>query len=332
MWRQEANGFTRYYVTPLCILDLSSLSCSKETFTQSRKIAFHFNVKLWDHDIATVVQKHLRQKHIEAELGDIFILPMQSVRYGQKGKIIKVKPDYAWRPYGDVPFEMTFKMYALGPQICKNLIDLIKKDAKSFIDQFRPYFEYTLVASTTTSRHIKITGNFLQKSSFYSNLTNHNPDKNGIVYMTSEDANKLAHDVFNSATFDEEVSKGYQASDQEGSIIKELLKNFETDKIQSIKLSKENWDSVFWDNIFTRPDVQTSFLNEVATVDGHKKRVKLDDKKAKAFVKKLANKNSKGHDDSANVGAMFAGVGLEVGRGHGETNSDTNVNEDSGYA
>uniref|UniRef100_A0AC34GUP3 Uncharacterized protein n=1 Tax=Panagrolaimus sp. ES5 TaxID=591445 RepID=A0AC34GUP3_9BILA len=204
------------------------------------------------------------------------------------------------------------------------------ENPQNFINEFRPQFEFTLVASSTTSRHIKITGNFLQKSSFYSTLTNHNADKDGYVYLTSQDANKLAHEVYTSASFDEEVSKGYQASEQEDTIIKELLKNFEQDKVQSIGLSKEKWDSVFWDNIFTRPDIQTSFLNEVAKVDGHKKRVKFDDKKAKQFAKRLAKEHSDGHDDSNSIGVMYAGLGVDLAKGHGESQSDTNVDEDSG--
>uniref|UniRef100_A0A914PJZ1 Uncharacterized protein n=1 Tax=Panagrolaimus davidi TaxID=227884 RepID=A0A914PJZ1_9BILA len=108
-----------------------------------------------------------------------------------------------------------------------------------------------------------------------------------------------------------------------------LLQNFKQDKIQSIKLSKEKWDSVFWDNIFTRPDVQTSFLDQTMKFDKKKKEFKMDTKKAEAFMKKLANKHSNGHDDSINVGAMVEGFGIDVGKSHGETESNADASEDA---
>uniref|UniRef100_A0AC34G7Q0 LsmAD domain-containing protein n=1 Tax=Panagrolaimus sp. ES5 TaxID=591445 RepID=A0AC34G7Q0_9BILA len=137
-------------------------------------------------------------------------------------------------------------------------------------------------------------------------------------------ANKLAHDVFNSVSFDEEVSADYKASEKEDSIIKELLKIFEQDKIQSNELSKEKWDSVFWDDIFTRPDIQTSFLNQTMLYNDNTKHFKFDHEKADLFKNSVTNAHANANKNSFSLGGMLEGFGLNFGFSHGEKKSNSN--------
>uniref|UniRef100_A0AC34FI63 Uncharacterized protein n=1 Tax=Panagrolaimus sp. ES5 TaxID=591445 RepID=A0AC34FI63_9BILA len=248
VWRQDIDGYSRFYVTPLCIVDLNSFSCNKNEYQVPSRWVFSFKVKLWDFDVATVVQKALKQKGISAQTGDIIILPMQSVRVGLRDATPNIKTDNKWTPYG-------------------------------------------------------------------------------MVYLKSEDANKLAHEVFNSVSFDEEVSSDYKESKNEDSIIKELLKIFQQDKIQSIKLTDEKWDSVFWDDIFTRPDIQTSYLNNVMKYNENENNFKFDKKSADAFRQKVATEHTDSNSFSVGVGASFAGFGANVETSVSDSHSDANSSD-----
>uniref|UniRef100_A0A914R5E2 Uncharacterized protein n=1 Tax=Panagrolaimus davidi TaxID=227884 RepID=A0A914R5E2_9BILA len=147
------------------------------------------------------------------------------------------------------------------------------------------------------------------------------------IFLTSDDTNKLAHEVFNSASFDEEISDDYKSTKQEQTIINELLKTFEEDKVQSTELSKENWDSVFWDDTFTRPDLQTSFLNETMTYDAKENQFNFDQEKANAFRNKVASSHSDGQKYAAKIGGMFEMIGIDLGGSYTNTHSDSNSNE-----
>uniref|UniRef100_A0AC35G9U0 Uncharacterized protein n=1 Tax=Panagrolaimus sp. PS1159 TaxID=55785 RepID=A0AC35G9U0_9BILA len=327
VWKQNINSYTRYYVTPLCNIDMTSLSCEKDEYSATPRSVFSFKVKLWDFQVATIVQKALKRKNITAETGDIVILPMQFVRVSIGNPNPNMEADEQWTSFSDEPLSMSFRVFPKDEQFCQKMLSDIRTKTEFILSTIKLEFEFSMVASSTASRHIKIKANFLQKSSFYSNLANHNADKNGSIFLTSDDTNKLAHEVFNSASFDEEISDDYKSTKQEQTIINELLKTFEEDKVQSIELSKENWDSVFWDDTFTRPDLQTSFLNETMTYDAKENQFNFDQEKANAFRNKVASSHSDGQKYAAKIGGMFEMIGIDLGGSYTNTHSGSNSNE-----
>lgn len=90
--------------------------------------------------------------------------------------------------------------------------------------------------------------------------------------------NKLSREILQIVLFQETRTAAYVPSDVEDAIIMELVNLIKEQKVkyifieifsqkfkvQSDKITtKEEWGSVFWDDIFTRPDIQTDYLNEV---------------------------------------------------------------------
>lgn len=69
----------RFYVTPLCVLDTSSIKCDVDDYGDGNHHAFTFSLLLWDSLAAETVQLALRQKGIEARASDIIPMPMQMV-------------------------------------------------------------------------------------------------------------------------------------------------------------------------------------------------------------------------------------------------------------
>uniref|UniRef100_A0A914QP75 C-type lectin domain-containing protein n=1 Tax=Panagrolaimus davidi TaxID=227884 RepID=A0A914QP75_9BILA len=112
----------------------------------------------------------------------------------------------------------------------------------------------------------------------------------------SKDLNRLTRDLYNKAFWDEEVSAAYIPSTQEKEIINELLEIFKNQQIQSKDLTENEWNSVFWDDIFARPDIQTNYANEVLKYDEKERSFKYDKEKDHQFrknIEKMRNSNNK---------------------------------------
>ena len=73
------------------------------------------------------------------------------------------------------------------------------------------------------SRVVNITGKTIAKSDFFSKLVNDYSDKTGMVYLQSDDFNKLARDIYRTVATSDEVSADYIPSHEENQIISELL-------------------------------------------------------------------------------------------------------------
>uniref|UniRef100_A0A914YHP0 Uncharacterized protein n=1 Tax=Panagrolaimus superbus TaxID=310955 RepID=A0A914YHP0_9BILA len=114
-----------------------------------------------------------------------------------------------------------------------------------------------MIVGQHDTKNFNLTGKSLQKSSFFSELVNKHADKNGVVYLQSKDLNRLTRELYNKVAYDEVVSSDYIPSTQEKEVIKDLLEIFKDQQIQSKDLTEDEWDSVFWDDIFSRPDIQT---------------------------------------------------------------------------
>uniref|UniRef100_A0A914Z430 Uncharacterized protein n=1 Tax=Panagrolaimus superbus TaxID=310955 RepID=A0A914Z430_9BILA len=125
VWKQDINNYSRFYVTPLCIIDLNSFSCDKNAYQIPARWVFSFKVKLWDFEVATLVQKALKQKNIIAQPGDIIILPMQSVRVGLRNPTPNIKVDYKWTPFGDQSLVMTFELYPKDEAFCHTMVGFL---------------------------------------------------------------------------------------------------------------------------------------------------------------------------------------------------------------
>src|SRR6185437_8718667 len=84
-----------------------------------------------------------------------------------------------------------------------------------------------------------------------------------MVYLTSSDSNDLARDIYHTVLVHEEITASYIPSSEEDKIIHDLLGVISNQQIESTHLTDSEWESVFWDEIFTRPDITTEYLKEV---------------------------------------------------------------------
>uniref|UniRef100_A0A914QMX6 Uncharacterized protein n=1 Tax=Panagrolaimus davidi TaxID=227884 RepID=A0A914QMX6_9BILA len=305
-------------------MEIDSIKCSRDKWSNVHRHIFGFNVKLWDLNAAKVIQNALKETNVNVSLSHILPLPMQMVRLGLAGKDLIVEVDNQWRSNQDQPHVMAFEMYTRHEQSCNEMMSEAKNDTKQFLSGLKPYFEFTMVVGQHESRNVNLTGKTLQKSSFFSQLANKHADKNGIVYLQSKDLNRLTRDIYNKVAYEELISADYISSTQEQQIIKELLEVFKDQQIQSKDLTKDEWNSVFWDDIFARPDIQTDYANEVIKYDEKENKFKYDAEKDRHFRQNIENKY---HDSSKNEKegkASFHWFSLFKARARGKTLGENN--------
>uniref|UniRef100_A0A914PMQ4 Uncharacterized protein n=1 Tax=Panagrolaimus davidi TaxID=227884 RepID=A0A914PMQ4_9BILA len=122
VWRQDSHGYSKFYVTPLCVMELDSIECSRDEYSHLHRHIFRFDLKLWDSKAAKVVQNALKQKNVEASLSDILPLPMQMVRIGLGGKDLIVEADNQWRSNQDQPHSITTGLYTRHEHFCNKMV------------------------------------------------------------------------------------------------------------------------------------------------------------------------------------------------------------------
>ncbi len=131
-----------------------------------------------------------------------------------------------------------------------------------------------LTAEQRATRTITIKGSSFAKSRMFASLKNMLPDTD-TKYMQSDDANKLMNEVVSNIIAEDVVSGSYVAQDDQ-LVVKDLLaKQLSLPTVQSQHMAKHEWDSIFWDPTFARPDKVTNYLNETMTYDQGKDQFTL---------------------------------------------------------
>uniref|UniRef100_A0A914D215 Uncharacterized protein n=1 Tax=Acrobeloides nanus TaxID=290746 RepID=A0A914D215_9BILA len=246
----------------------------------------------------------LNSKGFNASIDEILPLPMQMIRLNINPNVkSKVYVDNQWRSNQNQPNTMSFKLYT---------------GSEEFFAAKREY------------RNIKITGSTMAKSSFFSKLEN-KYRKNGIVYLNSEDMNKLARDVAHTVYASDEVTANYIGTDQEDQLVNKIIDMLKEQKALANEIQKDEWNSVFWNDIFSRPDVQSDLYNQSFTYDQGKKHFIYNEAKDKQFRSSIQNKSHHDHQNSATsrVDTSFAAEASFLDFFSGSTNENEQVDKSS---
>uniref|UniRef100_A0A914PEA7 Uncharacterized protein n=1 Tax=Panagrolaimus davidi TaxID=227884 RepID=A0A914PEA7_9BILA len=198
-----------------------------------------------------------------------------------------------WRSYQGQPNGILFDLLIRNKSFCNEMVDDVKTDPETFLDRTKLYFEFTMFAGQESYRTVNITGSTIMKSNFFAKLSNEYSDKNGTVFLQSDDLNKLAREIYRNTIFHDQQTDNYISSKDENEIIKELLNEIKGEQVLSSQLSMEDWKSVFWNDIFSRPDLQTNYLNDILVVDADKKHFKYEEINDHNFMGNLENRYGK---------------------------------------
>uniref|UniRef100_A0AC34FYK9 Uncharacterized protein n=1 Tax=Panagrolaimus sp. ES5 TaxID=591445 RepID=A0AC34FYK9_9BILA len=310
VWKDDTHGYSRFYVTPLCVIDISTINCKKDEYSDVHRYVLNFYLKLWDSAAARTVELALKQKNFTVRASDILPLPMQMVRLGiGKHVTSNIKVENQWRSHQDQPNVVAFEIFTKHKHFCDKMVNDSTTDLETFLVRTKLFFEFSMVLQQRASRNLNISGTTLAKSSFFK-----------MVYLTSKDLNHLVRDIMNVVNVEEEVTSTYIPSEEENQIIQELLGIFREQQIPSHELTKEEWNSVFWNDIFSRPDIQTEYFNETLKYDENEQQFHYDAAKDHQFREKLANKFDSHNQKtkSTNHGFSFKGFGFTTGGSRSE--------------
>uniref|UniRef100_A0A914Q3Z1 Uncharacterized protein n=1 Tax=Panagrolaimus davidi TaxID=227884 RepID=A0A914Q3Z1_9BILA len=273
VWREDVHGYDRFFVTPLCVFDTSSVKCIQDKYSSENPNVFSFYVQLWDADAAGIVQLALKQKGIEVQPSDIIPLPMQMVRLSlnRNEKTSEITVDDRWRSYQGQPNGILFDLWTRTTNFCTKMVQDAKTDPETFLDRTKLYFEFTMFVGQKAERIINIT--------------------------------------------------------DENEIIKELLNEIKGEKILSSQLELDEWKSVFWNDVFSKPDLQTNYLNEILTYDAKKDSFKYEEANDQKFIGDLENRYGRETIKSKKGEAGFI-YGLIGGKVGGSTQTGNNENSE----
>uniref|UniRef100_A0A914DNF0 Uncharacterized protein n=1 Tax=Acrobeloides nanus TaxID=290746 RepID=A0A914DNF0_9BILA len=85
-------------------------------------------------------------------------------------------------------------------------------------------------------------------------------------------------------------------------------------KVKATELLKDDWSSVYWDNIYARPDVQTEHYQQSYTYDQGKKQFIYDAAKDQQFRSSIKDETHRDDltSDILNIGSSSSGIQIEL--------------------
>uniref|UniRef100_A0A914C6N3 Uncharacterized protein n=1 Tax=Acrobeloides nanus TaxID=290746 RepID=A0A914C6N3_9BILA len=201
---------------------------------------------------------------------------------------------------------------------------------REFLSNTKLVIEFTILSDQQATRTLNITGDLVAKTEFFAFLNNE-VSQDGIVYLTSTDKNKLARNITHTILTNDQITSDYIPSGEEENIINEMLGVISDQKVQSTEVLGDEWNSVFWNDIFTRPDIITEYANEIFTHDENTSHFKFDDKKENKYISDVKSnyaKNSNGGSGGSSGGFFGLFSRSSSGSSSGsETGSNSDYNE-----
>uniref|UniRef100_A0A914E3N2 C-type lectin domain-containing protein n=1 Tax=Acrobeloides nanus TaxID=290746 RepID=A0A914E3N2_9BILA len=147
--------------------------------------------------------------------------------------------------------------------------------------------------------------------------------------------NKLAREIVHSVVATDEVTSKYIGTDEENKLIHAFIASLKEQKVKATELLKDDWSSVYWDNIYARPDVQTEHYQQSFTYDQGKKQFKYDAAKDQQFRSAIKDKTHRDDSISSSLRlaagfetSISASLPLDIASGSvsGKTNFDASFN------
>uniref|UniRef100_A0A914Z1I1 Uncharacterized protein n=1 Tax=Panagrolaimus superbus TaxID=310955 RepID=A0A914Z1I1_9BILA len=176
VWKEEVHGYNRFFVTPICVMDTSSVKCTQDKYSNFNRFALKFYIQLWDSDAAKVVQLSLKQKGFEVEASDIIPLPMQMVKLSINRDVAlssEIKLDNNnWKPHQTQQNRILFEFGLENQTFCNEMVSHAKSDPVDFLEELKLNFKFTMVVNEKASRNLNITGKTISNSKIFANLEN----------------------------------------------------------------------------------------------------------------------------------------------------------------
>uniref|UniRef100_A0A914C086 Uncharacterized protein n=1 Tax=Acrobeloides nanus TaxID=290746 RepID=A0A914C086_9BILA len=308
--------YTRYYVTPICEIVAESTKCLNNEYDLQHPYIVVLPIQLWNGKAAEMaalaithkIRENSSSSGADVQPNDCRPLPIKSARL-VTNTLLNFDVPSGFRP--NVLAEGNAAKFYLYPKdkiMCQKIVTDVQQNPTLFLEKIDLYLEYTMTVGKQSKREVIVTSESLTKSEAFSILNNTYENKNGTVYLTSSDMNKFSRDVLKTINIIDTSTADFISTEEENNLIKSLIQDLKDETTLASKLPKGEWDSVFWSDLFTRPDIVTSYLEKTFSYDQGKQQFIYDSKNETEFYGDLKDKLSK-YSDKSWAGSASASYG-----------------------
>uniref|UniRef100_A0A914E3G1 Uncharacterized protein n=1 Tax=Acrobeloides nanus TaxID=290746 RepID=A0A914E3G1_9BILA len=314
--------YTRYYVTPICEIVAESTKCLDNEYDLQHPYIVVLPIQLWNGKAAEMaalaithkIRENSSSSGADVQPNDCRPLPIKSARL-VTNTLLNFEVPSGFRP--NVLAEGNAAKFYLYPKdkiMCQKIVTDVQQNPTLFLEKIDLYLEYTMTVGKQSKHEVIVTSESLTKSEAFSILNNTYENKNGTVYLTSSDMNKFSRDVLKTINIIDTSTADFISTEEENNLIKSLIQDLKDETTLDSKLPKGEWDSVFWSDLFTRPDIVTSYLANTFSYDQGKQQFIYDSKNETEFYGDLKDKLSE-YSDKSWAGSASARYGLFSGGG-----------------
>ncbi|PAA58973.1 hypothetical protein BOX15_Mlig026829g5 [Macrostomum lignano] len=248
---QHLTKNNTFYITPLVLLDHRSGSLMHNPFTEYWEL--RFSVIMWDMELQASVYNFLTTvKGVRNP--DVKLLPMERVRFQWQSRsrpiVKKLVMETEFIATHHLPRLLTLTFACKNQSQCAMLKDKVREDPES-LDSLK--LDCFLTAQKTASKTVRVTTDNLMQSTTFSKLLMLPKDGN-YRYMRADDFNNLVQETYSSVRATTIRSTEYVEKYDELNIVRLIESALKQDEVITSTLSQTQWQSVFWDPTFARPD------------------------------------------------------------------------------
>jgi hypothetical protein len=289
---------TRYFYSPLALLDHSSAVSSYNVVTKQQEM--RFRVEMWNDKVQKQVVKYLNEivGH-EIKSDQVRVLPLEKVLLTSYTPPVDfwLNP---WWTYYDKSKILNLSLTCYDRKVCDKLANLMRTNPEH-LNHLK--LLYSLSSQTSQTKQAYITIDSITSGRLVLTLLK-KFQKTNQIYLTANDEKKMLKETATNIlmdTFDDSEVWSRNSEVQIFNILKGLLV---TSRTTIEEESDKIWDSVFWDDDNYRPDKTAKTLNEIVNkLDKDSQKI-LTDMFQKA-EKQSVNSNS--WDDVNRISSIISG-------------------------
>lgn len=262
IYQEEVDpAITRYYFTPLALLDQKSATCRVNVLTE--EIEMRFIVHMWNDLLEDQVVQYLNtiQTTCQVQKHNVQVLPFEWVILTSASLSDRYSIKSSWQRYQQDKY-IWFNITCTSMDNCNRLVERMKAEPSHFSDLL---LRFSTETQKNKRRQISIDFESLRFGTMLNKLVLQFAQRETVL-VTNEVAERV---LFESAkqlisnNFDEVCEI---VSRQESTIypfLSNMILGFKQEFIHQHQLKDPLWDSVYWEPEDCRPDILCRLFNDV---------------------------------------------------------------------
>lgn len=262
IYQQEADtSATRYYFTPLSLLDQHSATCRTNAITE--EFEMRFIVHMWDDLLEDQVVEYLNtiQTTCQVQKHHVQVLPFEWVILTSANLSDRYSVKSSWQRYQQDKY-LWFNITCTSMDTCNRLAERMRTEPSHFSDLI---LRYSTEMQKTKRRQVPLDLESLRFGTMLNKLVLQFPQKETIL-ITNEVAERILFESAKQLVNNNFDGVSEVVSHQESAmypVLSNVILGFKQELISQHQLKDPLWDSVYWEPEDCRPDILCRLFNEV---------------------------------------------------------------------